>query len=120
MSLKTSVMEFLKIDELKDNLIKLLEAKFELKKLEIIDQAKPKLADLVFSLILILLGILSYILIFSSLAIFLGNLLFDSPSLGLLCMGLLHVLILIVFYLNASSIKSKISEKVSEKLDANS
>jgi hypothetical protein len=52
MSLKDSVMGFLKIDELKENLVKLLEAKFELKKIEIIDNAKPKIADLVFKLIL--------------------------------------------------------------------
>jgi hypothetical protein len=35
MSIKSSISDYFKIDELKENLIKLIEAKFELKKLEV-------------------------------------------------------------------------------------
>lgn len=35
MSIKSSISDYFKIDELKDNLVKLIEAKFELKKLEV-------------------------------------------------------------------------------------
>ncbi len=117
MSLKSSVMEFLKIDELKENLLKLLEAKFELKKLEIIDQAKPKIAKIVFGLILFFLGLITYIMVFSGLAYFLGARLWDSPALGFLAMGFLHLILLAIFYINSIHIKNKISEKINQKID---
>ncbi len=117
MSLKSSVMEFLKIDELKENLLKLLEAKFELKKLEIIDQAKPKIAGLVFTLILFVLGLVTYMLFIGGLAYYIGAHLLDSPALGFLALGVLHGLILAIFYLNAGNIKTKIEKGIGQKID---
>jgi hypothetical protein len=44
MELKEKILGYLKLDELKDNFLKLIEAKFELKKLEIQEKLESKLA----------------------------------------------------------------------------
>jgi hypothetical protein len=111
MSLKDSVMGFLKIDELKDNLVKLLEAKFELKKIEIIDKAKPKIADIIFKLILAVLGLIIYMFSMMSLGLFIGNLL-NASWLGLLIIAVVHAIILIIFVLQKDVVKKAIGDKL--------
>jgi cytochrome c biogenesis protein CcdA len=113
MSLKDSVMGFLKIDELKDNLVKLLEAKFELKKIEIIDKAKPKIADLIFKLILSVLGLFIYVFVMMALGIFIGNLL-KANWLGVLIIAVVHVIILSIFVLQKDTIMKVIEEKLED------
>jgi cytochrome c biogenesis protein CcdA len=111
MSLKDSVMGFLKIDELKDNLVKLLEAKFELKKIEIIDKAKPKIADIIFKLILAVLGLIIYMFSMMALGLFIGNLL-NVSWLGLLIIAVVHAIILIIFVLQKDVVKKAIGDKL--------
>jgi Putative Actinobacterial Holin-X, holin superfamily III len=113
MSLKDSVMGFLKIDELKDNLIKLLEAKFELKKIEIIDKAKPKIADIIFKLILTVLGLFIYIFVMMALGLLIGNLL-NANWLGVLIIAVVHAIILLIFVLQKESVMKVIGEKLEE------
>ena len=61
MGLKESVSDYLKFDELKENFIKLIEAKFELKKVEIQENIERKLAKI---LVFIVIGIFLFIAFF--------------------------------------------------------
>lgn len=111
MGLKESVADYLKFDELKENVIKLIEAKFELKKIEIQENIESKLADI---LVFIVLGIFLFIVFFLLnilLAIFLNSY-FESTWIGFL--------VLIIFYLVITSIllfyKNKIEFMLKEKI----
>jgi sterol desaturase/sphingolipid hydroxylase (fatty acid hydroxylase superfamily) len=117
MSLKDSVLGFLKIDELKENFLKLIEAKFELKKLEIKEQIKDPVADLVFSFLILILGLGTYLLFIAALGLYLGNALWQKPWLGLIIMGLIHLLILIFAYIGRALIKNSIKAEISKKIE---
>jgi Putative Actinobacterial Holin-X, holin superfamily III len=113
MSLKESVIGFLKIDELKDNLVKLLEAKFELKKIEIIDKAKPKIEDLIFKLFLGIFGFLIYTFVMVAIGLFIGGLL-GHLYLGLLIIAVLHGILFLIFVLQKDVVKKAIGDKMDE------
>ena len=52
MSIKSSISDYFKIDELKENLIKLIEAKFELKKLEVQEKIEGLISDIVVKIVM--------------------------------------------------------------------
>ena len=85
--------DFLKIGELKENLIKLIEAKFELTKLNVQDKIEGIVVKVAYALITFILGIV--VIIFLSILIALGlNHLIGSSWLGFLIMFGFYILIL--------------------------
>lgn len=61
--MKTSISDFLKIDELKDNLLKLAESKFELKKLELLAKVEKLLAKVVMNVLVAIFIFIIFLLL---------------------------------------------------------
>ena len=110
--------DFLKIGELKENLIKLIEAKFELTKLNVQDKIEGIAVQVAYALITFILGIV--VIIFLSILIALGlNHLIGSSWLGFLIMFGFYVLILAIFIFAKDSVQNTIKKRVEKIVDEN-
>jgi hypothetical protein len=110
--------DFLKIGELKENLIKLIEAKFELTKLNVQDKIEGIVVKVAYALITFILGIV--VIIFLSILIALGlNHLIGSSWLGFLIMFGFYILILAIFIFAKDSVQNTIKKRVEEIVDEN-
>jgi uncharacterized membrane protein len=115
MSLKDNLLEFLKIDELKANFLKLIEAKFELKKIELIEKIKPSLIAIIWLFIGVILSILCYVFVL----IFMGLLIVHFTGSYLLTFGILaiiHVIFLLLFKNYEKQTKAVIDKKIDDSL----
>lgn len=122
MNLKDDMSDFLKIGELRENIVKLIEAKFELAKLGVQDKIESIAVKAVHALVTFILGIV--VLIFLSILIAVGlNILLKNSWAGFLIMFAVYLIILAVFIFAKdaviSSIKKKIEELVDEHLNEN-
>ncbi|MFN3488450.1 MAG: phage holin family protein [Emticicia sp.] len=110
--------DFLKIGELKENLVKLIEAKFELTKLNIQDKIEGIAVKVAYALIMFILGIV--VIIFLSILIALGlNHLIGSSWLGFLIMFGFYTIILAIFIFAKDSVQNTIKKRVEEIVDEN-
>jgi cytochrome c biogenesis protein CcdA len=110
--------DFLKVGELKENLIKLIEAKFELTKLNIQDKIEVIAVKAAYALITFILGIV--VVIFLSILIALGiNHLLESTWLGFLIIFGIYAMILAIFIFAKKSILRTIKKRVEEVVDEN-
>lgn len=110
--------DFLKIGELKENLVKLIEAKFELTKLNVQDKIEGIAVKAAYALITFILGIV--VIIFLSILIALGlNHLIGSSWLGFLIMFGIYTLILAIFIFAKDSVQNTIKKRVEEIVDKN-
>ena len=110
--------DFLKIGELKENLIKLIEAQFELTKLNVQDKIEGIVVKVAYALITFILGIV--VIIFLSILIALGlNHLIGSSWLGFLIMFGFYILILAIFIFAKDSVQNTIKKRVEEIVDEN-
>ena len=110
--------DFLKIGELKENLVKLIEAKFELTKLNVQDKIEGIVVKVAYALITFILGIV--VIIFLSILIALGlNHLIGSSWLGFLIMFGFYILILAIFIFAKDSVQNTIKKRVEEIVDEN-
>lgn len=97
MSLKTSVSDFFKIDELKDNLLRLAESKFELKKLEILGKIEKMLAKIVMNVLLAIFVFIIFLLL-NILVAAIINYYTRSYWIGYACITGLYAVLFAVFY----------------------
>jgi cytochrome c biogenesis protein CcdA len=110
--------DFLKVGELKENLVKLIEAKFELTKLNIQDKIEVIAVKTAYALITFILGIV--VVIFLSILIALGiNRLLESTWLGFLIIFGIYAMILAIFIFAKKSILRTIKKRVEEVVDEN-
>lgn len=97
MSFKTSISDFLKIDELKDNLLKLAESKFELKKLELLAKVEKLLAKVVMN-VLVAIFVFVIFLLLNILAAAIINHYTRSYWIGYGCITALYSLLFALFH----------------------
>jgi cytochrome c biogenesis protein CcdA len=110
--------DFLKIGELKENLVKLIEAKFELTKLNVQDKIEVIAVKAVYALITFILGIV--VIIFLSILFALGiNHLLESTWIGFLIMFGIYAIILAIFIFAKKSVLIKIKKRVEKMVDEN-
>jgi amino acid transporter len=110
--------DFLKIGELKENLVKLIEAKFELTKLNVQDKIEGIAVKVAYALIMFILGIV--VVIFLSILISLGiNHLLESNWLGFLIMFVFYAIIFIIFIFAKKSVLNIIKKRAEEVFDEN-
>lgn len=110
--------DFLKIGELKENLVKLIEAKFELTKLNVQDKIEGIAVKAAYALITFILGIV--VIIFLSILLALGlNHLIGSYWLGFLVMFGFYVIILALFIFAKDAVQSAIKKRVEGIVDEN-
>ncbi len=122
MNLKDDMSDFLKIGELRENIVKLIEAKFELTKLGVQDKIEGIAVKAIHALLTFILSIV--VLIFLSILIAVGlNILLKSSWAGFLIIFVVYLIILAVFIFAKdaviSSIKKKVEEVVDEQLNEN-
>ncbi|CAH0996857.1 hypothetical protein EMA8858_02992 [Emticicia aquatica] len=110
--------DFLKIGELKENLVKLIEAKFELTKLNVQDKIEGIAVKAAYALITFILGIV--VVIFLSILLALGlNHLLESTWLGFLLIFAIYAIILAIFIFAKEAVFKAIKKKVEEVVDEN-
>ncbi|MDZ7936292.1 MAG: phage holin family protein [Emticicia sp.] len=110
--------DFLKIGELKENLVKLIEAKFELTKLSVQDKIEGIAVKAAYALITFILSIIVVIFLSILIAIGLNNLI-GSSWLGFLIMFSVYAIILAIFIIAKASVLSTIKKRVEEIVDEN-
>lgn len=116
MGLKDSFSKFLRTDEIKYALIGLIEAKLELKKLEVQEILGEQLTNLVYALVLLLIGLM--VLFFVSILIASGlNSWLGSVWYGYAIVGVIYVCLLIFWISQELTIKRKIREITEKQLD---
>ena len=113
---KESITDFLKISEFRDNIIKLIEAKFELTKLGFQEKIEGIAVKAVYMLLTFILSIM--LLIFLSILIAIGlNIWMDSAWLGFLVIFILYAILLGVFIGAKDKIQVNLKQQIQEIVD---
>jgi uncharacterized membrane protein YqjE len=113
---KNSISDLFKLGETKDAVIKLVEAKFELKKLEIQEKAERGISELIFTLGLVIFSSVVLVFVLQIVAYCL-NLWLGEPYGLLSVLGFLIILIALV-YSERDKIKDKIKNTIQKEMDA--
>lgn len=110
--------DFLKINELKDNLVNLIEAKFELTKLNVQDKIEGIAVRAVYALFTFILSVV--VIVFLSILIAIGiNLLLKSAWIGFLIMFLLYAILLSIFVFSKEVVLQSIKRQIEKVTDEN-
>ncbi len=117
MSLKSSISDFFKFDELKDNFIKLIEAKFELKKLEIQEKLENLITDLIVKIAVGIFLFMAFIMGNILLAVGL-NILLDSSWYGFGIVFVMYLIISFIVFINRNALLDQVRKKVNEKVQS--
>lgn len=115
MSLKSSISDFFKFDELKDNFIKLIEAKFELKKLEIQEKFENLITDLIVKISVGIFLFIAFIMANILLSVVL-NILLESSWYGFAIVFIIYLTISLIVYLNRDALLHQVQKKVTEHI----
>ncbi|RYU93268.1 phage holin family protein [Emticicia agri] len=108
--------DLLKIQEFRDNVVKLIEAKFELTKLGFQEKLEGIAVQAIYALLLFILSIT--VIIFLSILIAVGlNIWLKSAWLGYLIIFLIYVGILVTFIFAKDKVQTTIKSKVQEMID---
>lgn len=108
--------DFFKINELKDNLVKLIEAKFELTKLNVQDKIEGIAVRAVYALFIFILSVV--VVVFLSILIAIGiNILLNSVWVGFLIMFLLYAIILSIFIFSKEAVLQSIKKQIEKTTD---
>lgn len=110
--------DFPNISDFRDNVIRLIEAKFELTKLSFQEKLEGMAVKAIYLLVLFILSIT--VIIFLSILFAVGlNIWLKSAWLGFLIIFLVYVGILAIFVLAKDTILNKIKEQIQEMVDEN-
>ena len=113
---KESITDFLKISEFRDNIIKLIEAKFELTKLGFQEKIEGIAVKAIYMLLTFILCIT--VLIFLSILLAIGlNIWMNSAWLGFLIIFILYTILLGVFIGAKDKIQVTLKQQIQEIVD---
>ena len=108
--------DLLKINEFRDNIVKLIEVKFELTKLGFQEKIEGIAVQAIYALVLFILSIT--VIIFLSILMAVGlNIWLKSAWLGYLIIFLAYVGILVTFIFAKDKVQAKIKEQIQEMID---
>lgn len=116
MNIKGEIEKYLRLGELKDTFIQLIEAKFELKKLEVQEQIERLVVELIFALVAAFFVLIILIL----LSVLAGeglNQLFGSSWLGYATICSIYLLLLVFWLSQRITVKRAIKRKVEKIVD---
>ena len=116
MSIKSSISDYFKIDELKENLVKLIEAKFELKKLEVQEKIEGLISGLVVKIVMAVFLVMVFILLNILMAIGI-NYLTNTIWAGYAILIAIYLIVWFVFNTQKAKVEAIIKTKVAEALD---
>jgi uncharacterized membrane protein YqjE len=116
MSLKNDIMDYLKINELRENIVKLIEAKFELTKIEIQEKIEGLVSQLIHSILTMFLVFMVFIFICILVAVGINQWL-DSSYWGFVIITGVYLLLLLIWILNKSFIQKNIQKTIEKVID---
>lgn len=116
MSIKSSISDYFKIDELKDNLIKLIEAKFELKKLEVQEKIEGLISGIVVKIVMGVFLVMVFVLLNILLAETINHLTHTFWA-GYVILIAVYLILWLVFKTQKAKVEAIIKAKVGETLD---
>jgi uncharacterized membrane protein YqjE len=116
MSIKSSISDYFKIDELKENLIKLIEAKFELKKLEVQEKIEGLISDIVVKIVMAVFLVLAFVLLNILLAETINHLT-NKFWAGYVILIVVYLILWLIFKTQKAKVEVIIKAKVGETLD---
>ncbi len=116
MNIKESISDYLKIGELKDNLMQVIEAKIDLKKLDIQEKIEDKIAPLITNLIIGVFVFIAFVMLNIILAVLLNGAL-ESTWIGYAIVFLIYSLLALLIYVNREKVEVSIKNKISEEID---
>lgn len=110
--------DLLNLNEFRDNIVKLIEAKFELTKLGFQEKMEGIAVQAIYALLLFILSIT--VIIFLSILIAVGlNIWLKSVWVGYLVIFLIYLGILVTFIFAKDTVQIKIKEQIQEIVDEN-
>ncbi len=115
MSIKSSISDFFKVEELRDNVVKIAESKFELKKLELIGKLEKLLAKVVMK---VLIGVFLF-MIFMFLNILIGGVInhyTQSFWIGYASVIGFYSILFLIFHYNKPKISKVIETMISDMI----
>lgn len=116
MGLKQNLNDLLHIGQIKDNVIELIEAKIQLKKLEVQEKAEEGIAGLIYAILLAAGAFLCMLFILILIAYFL-NLWLGEPWGYVIMLGF-SIVALLILKNQKESIKAKIKDEIIKEMDA--
>jgi Flp pilus assembly protein TadB len=116
MSIKSSISDYFKIDELKENLIKLIEAKFELKKLEVQEKIEGLISGIVVKVVMAVFLFMGFLFLNILLAIGI-NYLTNTSYAGYAILVAFYLILWYIFNTQKAKVEAIIKNKVAEALD---
>jgi F0F1-type ATP synthase assembly protein I len=114
MNLKENIGDFLRINELKDNVTTLVESKIELVKIDFQEKIEIVVVKVIYAAVLAFLGFVVAIFLSILIAVFLNHFL-ESDYLGFLIVGLFYGIILAIWIFAKNTVSEKI-KIVAEKI----
>ncbi len=116
MSIKSSISDYFKIDELKENMIKLIEAKFELKKLEVQEKIEGLISGIVVKVVMAVFLFMGFLFLNILLAIGI-NYLTNTSYAGYAILAAVYLILWYIFNTQKAKVEAIIKNKVAESLD---
>ena len=116
MSIKSSISDYFKIDELKENLIKLIEAKFELKKLEVQEKLEGLISGIVVKVVMAVFLFMGFLFLNILLAIGI-NYLTNTSYAGYAILVAVYLILWFIFNTQKAKLEAVVKAKVAEALD---
>jgi uncharacterized membrane protein YqjE len=116
MNIKSSISDYFKIDELKENILKLIEAKFELKKLEIQEKLEGILAGVIVKLALGLFLVMFFIFLNMLLAIGI-NYLTNTIWAGYAILAAIYLITFLILNTKKDAFEKTVREKIAEAFE---
>lgn len=116
MSIKSSISDYFKIDELKDNLVKLIEAKFELKKLEVQEKIEGLISGIAVKIVMGVFLVMVFMLLNLLLAATINHFTHTFWA-GYVILIAVYLILWWVFKTQKAKVETIIKTKVGEALD---
>ncbi len=116
MGFKDSITDFLKINELRENIIKLIEAKFELTKIEIQEKVEGLVSQLIHSILTLFFAFM--LVIFLCILIAVGiNKWLESNYWGFVIVTALFLILFLMWFLNNKFFQKQIQQTIEKIID---
>lgn len=116
MSIKSSISDYFKIDELKDNLVKLIEAKFELKKLEVQEKIEGLISGIAVKIVMGVFLVMVFMLLNLLLAATINHFTHTFWA-GYVILIAVYLILWWVFKTQKAKVETIIKTKIGETLD---
>lgn len=113
---KSSISDYFKIDELKDNLVKLIEAKFELKKLEVQEKIEGLISGIAVKIVMGVFLVMVFMLLNLLLAATINHFTHTFWA-GYVILIAVYLILWWVFKTQKAKVETIIKTKVGETLD---